>query len=186
MKTSKNSYEAVSKLLNTLGKKLMKKYYGLDVSFDVVDLVNDSSNFRYPYYSVITNPKFPNVLDVKTQDDFEWGKYASVSDAEYALSHLMKYLGSTGDDQIRIGIQNRDNIDELPINEMDYLNHPERFLDLPYVGAVLEKETGMVYALFNDDVIDLDSGNHLSHISEEDFWERLTEEDKQNLNRIYK
>ena len=189
MKTSNESIQALTKLLNTLGRRLMKKYYGLDVSFDVVDMIENDANYRYPYYLVITDPKLPNVLDVKTQEYFEWGKYATVQDVEYLLSSLMKYIGGALD-EVRIDIKNKSRNsfyeDIHNIDEMAYLNYPEKFLELPEVGAVLEKDTGFVYSLYEDDIIDIDSGNHLAHIDEEDFWENLTNITKQNLTRIYK
>ncbi len=68
---------------------------------------------------------------------------------------------------------------------MDYIEHPQNFIELESVGSVLEIDTGYVYPLFNDGKIDTLNGNSIANIDDEEWWESLNGDDKRKLNDIY-
>lgn len=178
--------QAIEKLMNTLGKKIAKELYGLDVNFKVVGKEEDSPYYSPPVmFMVQTDKELPNVLTVQ---DVEWGygKYGQILDLQRNLNKLLKYIGYNWKD-VGIKIQApQGNIDELPFpEEDDYINHPERFTPLVDETYVLVNNTGWVHYLDWNKKIDVDNAYHLSEIDVEDFWQSLTDEDKRNLERLY-
>jgi hypothetical protein len=178
--------QAVEKLMNTLGKKIAKELYGLDVNFKVVGKEEDSPYYSPPVmFMVQTDKELPNVLTVQ---DAEWGygKYDEILDLQRNLNKLLKYIGYNWKD-VGIKIQApQGNIHQLPFpKEDDYINHPERFTPLIDKTYVLDNNTGWVYYLNWDDTIDTENAYHLSEIETEEFWENLTIEERRILEKLY-
>ena len=179
--------QAVEKLMNTLGKKIAKEFYGLDLNFKVVSKKVDS-----PYYSpsvmfmVQTDKELPNVLTVQNAE-WGYGKFATIDDLQYNLNRFLKYIGMDRKD-VGLALKTpQGRINELPVpKEDDYINHPERFTPLIDKTYVLDNNTGWVYYLNWDDTIDInDNAYHLSAIETEEFWDNLTNEEKTILEKLY-
>jgi hypothetical protein len=176
--------QAVEKLMNTLGKKIAKEFYGLDLNFKVVSKEVDSPYYSPPVmFMVQTDKELPNVLTVQNAE-WGYGKYSTILDLQHNLNRLLKYIGIT---EAGVGIKTpQGTINELPVpKEDDYINHPERFTPLIDETYVLDNNTGWVYYLNWDDTIDTDNAYHLSGIETEEFWENLTIEEKRILEKLY-
>jgi hypothetical protein len=176
--------QAVEKLMNTLGKKIAKEFYGLDLNFKVVSKEVDSPYYSPPVmFMVQTDKELPNVLTVQNAE-WGYGKYSTILDLQHNLNRLLKYIGIT---EAGVGIKTpQGTINELPVpKEDDYINHPERFTPLIDETYVLDNNTGWVYYLNWDDTIDTDNAYHLSAIETEEFWENLTIEEKRILEKLY-
>ena len=178
--------QAIEKLMNTLGKKIAKEYYGLDLNFKVVGKEEDSPYYSPPVmFMVQTDKELPNVLTVQ---DAEWGygKYATILDLQGNLNRFLKYIGMNWKD-VGLALKTpQGTINDLPVpKEDDYINHPERFTPLIDKTYVLDNNTGWVYYLDWDDTIDTENATHLSQIEAEEFWENLTIEEKRILERLY-
>jgi hypothetical protein len=176
--------QAVEKLMNTLGKKIAKEFYGLDLNFKVVSKEVDSPYYSPPVmFMVQTEEELPNVLTVQNAE-WGYGKYSTILDLQHNLNRLLKYIGIT---EAGVGIKTpQGTINELPVpKEDDYINHPERFTPLIDETYVLDNNTGWVYYLNWDDTIDTENAYHLSAIETEEFWENLTIEEKRILEKLY-
>jgi hypothetical protein len=176
--------QAVEKLMNTLGKKIAKEFYGLDLNFKVVSKEVDSPYYSPPVmFMVQTDKELPNVLTVQNAE-WGYGKYSTILDLQHNLNRLLKYIGIT---EAGVGIKTpQGTINELPVpKEDDYINHPERFTPLIDETYVLDNNTGWVYYLNWDDTIDTENAYHLSAIETEEFWENLTIEEKRILEKLY-
>ena len=180
-----NQLQGVEKVLNSLGKKLAKQLYGLDLNFKVTGVLEDSPNYL-PKYMILTSTdkKIPNVLKVRNHD---WGngRYSTISGLQQNLQHLFKYVGLQdlglilNPEQLRI-------YQFPPLNEQDYLNNPDKFTPLVDKTYVLDNKTGWTYPLYQNDEIDVDNDYHISDIESDDWWADLTKEDKMKLDRLYK
>ncbi len=70
--------QAVEKLMNTLGKKIAKEFYGLDLNFKVVSKEVDSPYYSPPVmFMVQTDKRLPNVLTVQNAE-WGYGKYSII------------------------------------------------------------------------------------------------------------
>jgi len=176
--------EPIEKLLNTLGSKISKELYDLDLNFKVMGKLEDSPDYSPNLMILVqTDKEIPNTLTVQNT---EWGngKYATLEDLQWNLSHLLKYISNKDVGIILNQPQQRTN--DLPFpEEDDYINHPERFTPLVDETYVLDNNTGWVHYLGIDKKIDVDNAYHLSAIEAEDWWEILTNEDKKKLEKLY-
>lgn len=181
-----NQLQGVEKVLNSLGKKLAKQLYGLDLNFKVSG-VRENSPYFGPKYMVLalTDEKIPNVLKVRNTG-WGYGRYSTLEGLQGNLQHLFKYVGLQDLGLLLNSEQPRvwDHI--LEPDEEDYINHPDKFTTLVNDTYVLDNETGWIYTLYNDNRIDIDNGNHISDIDVQEWWDDLTQEDKMKLDRLYK
>jgi hypothetical protein len=178
--------QAVEKLMNTLGKKIAKEFYGLDLNFKVVSKEVDSPYYSPPVmFMVQTDKRLPNVLTVQNAE-WGYGKYATILDLQGNLNRFLKYIGMNWKD-VGLALKTpQGTINELPVpKEDDYINHPERFTPLIDKTYVLDNNTGWVHYLNWDDTIDTENAYHLSGIESEEFWENLTIEEKRILEKLY-
>ena len=174
--------KAIEKLFNTLGREMAMRYYGLDLHFTVLK-VEHINSVEYDI-EIKTDQPIPVIFDVKIEPNFIYGKYAPISDLLGNLSSLLKYVGVkyahiTLPEQTYPESWTRDG------DTMDYIEHPQNFIELESVGSVLEIDTGYVYPLFNDGKIDTLNGNSIANIDDEEWWESLNGDDKRKLNDIY-
>lgn len=177
--------KAFEKVLNTLGKRLAKNYYNLDLNFKVTGILEDSPDYQPKLMVVVeTDKKVPNVLRRKNQG-WNSGRYSTLEDLQYNLGNLFKYIGKEGvglilnPEQLRI-------YQFPPLDEQDYLNNPDKFTPLVDKTYVLDNKTGWIYTLYQNDEIDVDNDYHISDIESDDWWADLTKEDKMKLDRLYK
>ena len=105
--TDEEYIPSINKLFNSLGRKMTKRYYGLDVTFEVISitpisfddvyLVNADYNYgELKSLRVKVTPPIPQILDVKTETDFVYGKYADGENLEDNLEPLLGYVGLKG------------------------------------------------------------------------------------------
>lgn len=191
---------AIEKLLNSMGKKLAKDYYGLDLNFKVENIeghnVMDGGKKQYTYnVDVNTDKTIPSVLDVVIHPDFSYGKYSTYSDLQANLNYLSRYLGYT----FYVNLLNKDDYFEMGVQDgvlPPYVLNPnaERISDkfnfkeyYPFDdnGSVLHKKSGYVYPLFINNNIDIDEGYHIAYIENDEWWDALSSEDKGVLNALY-
>jgi len=174
--------QSVEKLFNTLGKNLAMKYYGLDVHFTVLGV--EEIDDKFYEIKIKTDKPLPVIFDVKTEPEFKYGKYAQIQDLLYNLEYLTRYLGMNGAD-VHLQQEEWPKTWETQIDKNYYIEHPQEFIELESVGSVVEVETGYVYPLFENDTLDVDSLISLARIEDDEWWDHLSEEDKNKLNRIY-
>lgn len=69
---------AAEKLLNSMGKMMGLKYYGYDGEYTIKNInVYDDG---FVELEVTTDKPVPDIMDVKIEPEFKYGKYASASD----------------------------------------------------------------------------------------------------------
>ena len=180
-----NQLKAIEKVLNTLGKRLAKNYYNLDLNFKVTGILEDSPDYR-PKLMVTaeTDKKVPNVLRRKNQG-WNGGRYSTLEDLQYNLGNLFKYIG-TQDIGLILNPEQLRLHQFPPLDKQDYVNNPDKFTTLVDNTYVLDNETGWTYVLYKNNEIDVDNDFHISDVESDDWWGELTKEDKMNLDRLYK
>lgn len=175
---------AAEKLLNSMGKIMALKYYGYDGNYkiDDVEFFNDKNENIVNLY-VKTDKILPDVLDVKIEPNFVYGKYATASDLIGNLNAQMRYLGNN---QVYVHI-----VDNEPLYRKysnleghEFKENPERFIHLCN-GSVVEKSSGYTYPLLSNGTIEVDEPFHLASIDNEEWWESLCDDDKIELNKTY-
>lgn len=179
----KGEKEVIEKLFNSLGKKVIKQFYDLDLNFEVIGSLENSPLY-YPEKMIIvkSDKPIPNVLKVPNHS-FEWGKFATKDDLRYNLEHLFKYLNKDWG-----VILNPDEPDRRLITfseEEGNIENTQRFLSLLDGSYALDKISGYVYAVFNNGTLDVDSAYHLSEIDSEEFWDELTPQEIKELDSLY-
>lgn len=174
--------KSIEKLFNTLGREMAMRYYGLDLHFTVLKAEPISAS-EYDI-QIKTDKPLPLIFDVKTEPNFIYGKYAAIGNLLGNLSALLKYVGIKYAN-IKLPEQTYPTSWTYEPNTRAFIEHPQEFIELEGVGSVLEIETGFVYPLFQNGNIESDMGLSLADIDDEEWWEHLTEEDKQKLDNIY-
>jgi len=198
---------AIEKLLNSMGKKMAKDYYGLDLNFTVENITGQSQHAKffgnYPMDSsekiyiytvdVNTDKTIPSVLDVVIHPDFSYGKYSTYTDLQGNLNYLSRYLGYT----FYVDLVNKEDYLEMNYEDVPpYVLNPDaeiisdKFNFKEYYpfddnGTILHKKTGYVYPLFINNNIDIDEGYHIAYIENDEWWDALSSEDKGVLNALY-
>lgn len=180
-----NQLQGVEKVLNSLGKKLAKQLYGLDLNFKVTGVLENNPYYG-PKYMVltITDEKIPNVLKVRNQG-WGYGRYSTIEGLQQNLQRLLKYVGSQ-DLGLLLNSEQPRVMDLEVVDAGDYIKHSDEFTTLVDDTYVLDNETGWIYTLYNNNLIDVYNGNHISDIDVQEWWDDLTKEDKIKLDRLYK
>lgn len=178
---------AAEKLLNSLGRKMGIDYYGYDGNYTVEEVVYDSDD-EFVDVTVTTDKPVPETLDVKIEPNFVYGKYATASDLIHNLNYPMRYLGKN---DVNVMIQDTDDYSNSDIRTVrgrlegpEFIQHPENFIELCN-GFVVEKSSGYAFPLFTNNNIDVTDFYHIANIDEEEWWEKLCDEDKIELNKTY-
>ena len=169
---------AIEKVLNSLGKKLAMDYYGLDLHFTVL-------GFEDGVVKVKTDKPIPQIFDVKIEPNFTYGKYGTINDLNGNLEHLLKYVGLNN---VHIHYPEQQYVDHFINTSMttDYIRaNPHEFIKLDSVGSIVNIKSGYVYPILTDLSMSHTYGVSLADIESEDFWDALSETDKQKLNDIY-
>ena len=180
-----NQLQGVEKVLNSLGKKLAKQLYGLDLNFKVTGVLENNPYYG-PKYMVlaITDEEIPNVLKVRNHE-WGYGRYSTLINLQENLQRLFKYVGLQ-DLGLLLNTEQTRVWDLLDPDEEDYINNPNKFTTLVDGTYVLDNETGWIYTLYNDNRVDVDNGNHITDIDVQEWWDDLTKQDKLKLDRLYK
>lgn len=170
------------KLLNTMGRKMAIKYYDYDGKYNVEDVkIYDDG---YIEVDVITDKPIPDVMDVKIEPNFIYGKYATSSDLIGNLESLFRYLGTN---KVIVNIVDKQPLYDKYGNQLEgheFKENPERFIHLCN-GSVVEKSSGYIYPLYSDGMINIYEPFHLASIDNEEWWESLCDDDKVELNKTY-
>ena len=177
---------AIERLLNTLGKKMVKDRYNLDLNFEVVDITGKDSYYKPNVWIYVqTDKALPPAFRNKQVDDWSTYRYDNLNTFRYNLGKLLKYLGMN-DAGLVINPQQLKSEDEETLDENEYINFPEKFLPLRGETFVLDKTTGYVHFLVPDtNILDEDNYYHLSDIDDDWFWSGLTPQDKRNIEELY-
>lgn len=173
---------AAEKLLNSMGRMMGLKYYGYDGKYTVQDIkVYDDGWIEV---EVTTDKPVPDIMDVKIEPEFTYGKYATSSDLIGNLQAQLKYLGTN---KVSVLIDDNETIYDRYGNKLEgheFQENPEKFIHLCN-GSVVEKSSGYVYPLYANNMIDIDDPFHLASIDNEEWWESLCDDDKIELNKTY-
>lgn len=177
---------AVEKLLNTLGNRLIKKRYGLDLDFKVIDITGEDSYYKPDMMIYVeTDKELPPALRNIQVDEWSTFRYDNLSTFRHQLEKLLKYL-SLSDASLSINPQNKEYEEIEALDEDEYINFPEKFLPLIDETFVLDKSTGFVHFLVpGSNKLDEDNYYHLSDIDDEWFWNTITPQDKRNIEELY-
>jgi len=191
---------SIDKLFNSLGSKMAKTYYGLDVTFEVKKIVNhEEYNAKSLLVKVI--PPLPQVFDVKIETDFMYGKYADGDDLSGNLSPLLKYIGLKGvdvdftEDSYENVMVNPSSSTEVTDTSKPHIFYGDRQIFIPdenFItlsnGSVVDKKTGILYTIHvGESPTDYQSydNDRISRIEDEEWWDSLNDKDKQNLNKEF-
>ena len=179
MDNIKNSLE---KLFNSLGNKMSNDYYGLQFNFKVDDIVKDKNHNFYTIF-VSTDKPIPATLFVEISD-WEYGKFSNATYLAMNLENLSKYVGM---DANTMDI-NLTNVESSKYFNEDIMvkDYEDDFYIIEDTGTALHIPSGMTYPLYSDGSIDSRNGYHLSEIESEDWWELLTNQDKEMMTQFYK
>jgi len=81
-----------------------------------------------------------------------------------------------------------DTVEDYPFgDEFDICSHENDFYRFDSNGTALHIPSGYTYPMLQDAcMIDPSDGYHLSNVENEDWWESLTENEKNDLTKIYK
>jgi len=172
---------SLEKLFNTLGNQMSDDYYGLQFNFKVDDLeIND--DIGHYKITVSTDKTVPGTLFV---EDSEWtyGKLSIPRYLAWNLESLTKYIGLKGHIEVELT-----NVEPPQYFNDDVMvkDYEDDFYVIEDTGTALHIPSGMTYPIYSDGSIDSGNGFHLSEIESEDWWELLTNEDKQNITNFYK
>ena len=172
---------AAEKLLNSMGKIMALKYYGYDGKYKIKDINVYEDGFVE--LEVSTDKPVPDIMDVKIEPNFVYGKYASASDLIGNLESQLRYLGNN---KVSVLIVDDEPLYHRPISleGHEFKENPEKFIHLCN-GSVVEKSSGFTYPLYQSGIIAVDEPYHLSSIDNEEWWESLCDDDKIELNKTY-
>ena len=172
---------AAEKLLNSMGKMMGLKYYGYDGKYTIKNInVYDDG---YVELEVTTDKPVPDIMDVKIEPEFKYGKYASASDLIGNLESQLRYLGNN---KVSVLIADNEPLYRryVSLEGHEFKENPEKFIHLCN-GSVVEKSSGFTYPLYQSGIIAVDEPYHLSSIDNEEWWESLCDDDKIELNKTY-
>ena len=185
-----NIKSGVDKLMNSLGKRMSKEIYNLDLNFEMVGLMKGSADFIPNTIVLKSKEVIPNIIRV---NGGEWGenRFVTIDELQYDLKHFLRYIGVP-----KMGILlNPEQVRYYQTPELkrtDYIDHPERFIPIMNTQVtetkfedtyVMEKTTGNCYRLKANKIIDTRSS---FNIAEDYIADDLTEKDKINIDRLYK
>ena len=179
-----NLKPALEKLFNTLGNQMTDDYYGMTFDFTINDIKKDRHDIVK--IDISTNPPIPATLFVE-DSPWTYGKFSSNHYLVFNLENLTKYLG-LGTNMVEINVDNVDTVEDYPFgDEFDICSHENDFYRFDSNGTALHIPSGYTYPMLQDAcMIDPSDGYHLSNVENEDWWESLTENEKNDLTKIYK
>jgi hypothetical protein len=173
--------EAVLKLLNTLGRKTLNEDFGIDLTFEYVDEVNDRNYFRF---DVRTEPPIEEVTYVENRP---WGpeRFIRPMSIIMSLENLAHYLGFN-QNNFGIKITNVNIINDRVFDTVDITEKEDDFYIIESLGTVLHIPTGQTFPYSEDNMVDYDEGEYLEYIQNQEWWDSISSKDKQSLINFYK
>ena len=182
-----NLKPALEKLFNTLGNQMTDDYYGLTFDFNIKDVKPSDYNHEILKITVSTNPPIPSTLFV---EDSPWGygKFSTGNYLTWNLENLTKYLG-LGTDMVVVDVDNMEKVEDFPLGgKFNICDYEDDFYRFDSNGTVLHIPSGFTYPMNMIDACHIDPRDafHLSEIDNDDWWDTLTENEKNDLTKIYK
>jgi|TARA_R110000796_G_scaffold103396_1_gene212689 hypothetical protein len=192
---------SLEKLFNSLGRNMAMKYYGFDSKYEVVKIINvktgdEVTDFEGDIdYEVIVKSKddLPEIFDVKIEPLWRYGKFAQPMDLQFNLEHITKYISPSiivslvtpewkeGDleyTSVKSFEKKWGRSLDLPAD--DFQKNPSRWVELSN-GSVVDKITGNSFPLMSNGLIDKTEVWNIARIDEDEWWDSLDNNDKQNL-----
>lgn len=160
---------AIEKILNTLGSKIIKDRYGLDLKFEV-DKVNehhfksrDTTDYVIRVNAI--GDKVPFLIKDLSYDDTMWdeGRYDVPSHLEEILTSATNYI----DLNYSVVFNNVRN---------PYKHKCDEYITLKSVGTKICKESGMTDDSYFGGLPDIDN---------DEWWGALSDEDKEILKSLF-
>jgi len=192
---------SLEKLFNSLGRNMAMKYYGFDSKYEVVKIINvktgdEVTDFEGDIdYEVIVKSKddLPEIFDVKIEPLWRYGKFAQPMDLQFNLEHITKYISPSiivslvtpewkeGDlEYTSVKSFEKKGGRSLDLPADDFQKNPSRWVELSN-GSVVDKITGNSFPLMSNGLIDKTEVWNIARIDEDEWWDSLDNNDKQNL-----
>ena len=192
---------SLEKLFNSLGRNMAMKYYGFDSKYEVVKIINvktgdEVTDFEGDIdYEVIVKSKddLPEIFDVKIEPLWRYGKFAQPMDLQFNLEHITKYISPSiivslvtpewkeGDlEYTSVKSFEKKWGRSLDLPDDDFQKNPSRWVELSN-GSVVDKITGNSFPLMSNGLIDKTEVWNIARIDEDEWWDSLDNNDKQNL-----
>lgn len=157
----------IEKILNTLGNKVIKDKYGLDLQFEV-DKINTHrvlGNDNHTIRVNVSGDKVPYIIKDLSYDDRMWDseRYGVPSSLEHMLTDVVRYLDP--------------NYFVIFNNVKSPYNHECRdYVMLKSVGTEICKESGMTEDKYMGGIPDIDN---------DEWWDALSDEDKEIIKSLF-
>lgn len=150
---------AISKLLNNLGSKLIKNKYGLDLTFEVVTIREHPIPYSVLIYINVIGD-LPYIFKDLSYDDTMWNKnrYGDHFKIKLILDNVIKYY----DNKYKVRL---DNVKDPLKEDCVYM------IRLESVEADLCSETG----------VEPNTSLSLPYFDNQEWWDNLSDEDKETL-----
>ena len=181
--------ESAEKLLNKLGSHTIKKFYGLDLKFEVTKL-----NVYHDSYTIHikTTPEIPEQIKIAGENSWSEDRYADVLDFTFVLEDTLKYLAGENSPG-NVVVENRpihtkqDYFIDVLKNATKHFNEsPELFIELSN-ESIIFKGTGTTFIKRVDGKLETYDPfeDRLSSLDSEEWWESLTSEDKNKIKEVF-
>jgi len=171
---------AVVKILNTIGNELIKRNYNMDLTFEVMEVIDKTIYVK-------SSIDIPQVIWNHLLDDFTYSQLSNIKDMEMNLKHTLRYIGYKGEYGINLTKYslNPEEV-QFPLSDDALITNPTDFYVFEDNGTALVMETGDVYPVVHNYYIDTYGSHHISVIDDDEWWGSLTSNDKQMLKELYK
>jgi hypothetical protein len=177
--------KSLGKLLNILGKKVVKDYYGIDVKFQVETLNVNSDNYKL---HLSTEPPLPEVLRVVGENCWCTDRYATILDLSFVLENQLRYLSQK---EASILFTNRPintigkKLNDLAWNPNKWREeYPELFIEMEGNGNFIDTTLGATFVELVDGRLEY-TDYKITDIDNEDWWDALTPKDKEILTKTF-
>ena len=196
---------SLEKLLNTVGRNLAMKYYGFDSEYEVVSVIDEKTGEEVTDFNLGNTENYtatvrakemlPEIFDVKIEPLFRYGKYAQPMDLQFNLENLTKYISPNqiaiqlvgpewkpGENTYRTLQSFEDKWGRsLERDANDFKANPDAWIPLDN-GSVVDKLTGDSFPLMFNGLIDKTEVWNIARVDDDEWWDSLTDVDKERLN----
>ena len=196
---------SLEKLLNTVGRNLAMKYYGFDSEYEVVSVIDEKTGEELTDFNLGNTENYtatvrakemlPEIFDVKIEPLFRYGKYAQPMDLQFNLENLTKYISPNqiaiqlvgpewkpGENTYRTLQSFEDKWGRsLERDANDFKANPDAWIPLDN-GSVVDKLTGDSFPLMFNGLIDKTEVWNIARVDDDEWWDSLTDVDKERLN----
>ena len=176
----RNMYQ---KILDTIGKSLMKDKYGIDLNFKI-DKIDENANYN-ANVKISADKPIPNTYVNKEHNRVDARKFQSAYGLSYELKNLTKYIPKFKD-SISVVLDTDYNWKTLPYGSFNISEHEDDLYLIDSVGLVLHIPSGDTFPVDNDNRVDMDEDPfHLTEITNDDVWDTMTDKEKQDIVNFY-